>query len=107
MSITIRDVAKQAGVSVSTASRALNDRVDVSDAVRARVLAAARDLDYTVNHHARVLKGAASKTLGIILYNTSSLTFNATMTRGIYDLATPRGYSLLVYNSQGDAEMEL
>jgi DNA-binding LacI/PurR family transcriptional regulator len=53
-----------------------------------------------------VLKGAASKTLGVILYNTASLTFNATMMRGIYDLATPRGYSVLVYNSQGDAELE-
>jgi LacI family transcriptional regulator len=107
MPITIRDVARQSGVSVSTASRALNGRVDVSDDVRTRVLAAARDLNYTVNLHARVLKGAASKTLAIILYNTASLTFNATMTRGIYDIATPRGYSVMVFNSQGDAELEL
>lgn len=107
MPITIRDVAKQAGVSISTASRALNGRMDVSDEVRARVLAAANDLHYTVNQHARVLKGAASKTLGIILYNTSSLTYNATLTRGIYDIATPRGYSLMVYSSQGEAELEL
>jgi LacI family transcriptional regulator len=107
MPVTLRDVAKLSGVSVSTTSRALNDRVDVSPEVRSRVLAAARTLNYTVNHHARVLKGAASKTLGLILFNSNSLTFNATMTRGIYDIATEEGYSLIVCNSNGSAEMEL
>lgn len=81
--------------------------MDVSDEVRTRVLEAARNLNYTVNHHARVLKGAASKTLGLILYNTESLTFNAVMTRGIYDIATPQGYSMIVCNSNAGAEMEL
>jgi LacI family transcriptional regulator len=75
--------------------------------VRARVLAAARTLNYTVNHHARVLKGAASKTLGLILFNSGSLTFNATMTRGIYDTATAQGYSLIVCNSNSSAELEV
>ncbi|MBX2999649.1 MAG: LacI family DNA-binding transcriptional regulator [Caldilineaceae bacterium] len=107
MSVTLRDVARLSGVSVSTTSRALNDRLDVSEAVRARVLKAAQELNYTVNHQARVLKGAASKTLGLILYNTESLTFNAVMTRGIYDLATPNGYSVIVCNSNAGAEMEL
>src|SRR5687768_2232877 len=107
MPATLRDVAKLSGVSISTTSRALNDRVDVSPQVRSRVLAAARTLNYTVNHHARVLKGAASKTLGLILFNSNSLTFNATMTRGIYDTATAQGYSLIVCNSNGDADIEL
>ena len=106
MPVTLRDVARLSGVSVSTTSRALNERDDVSQEVRARVLAAARTLNYTVNQHARILKGAASKTLGLILYNTNSLTFNATMTRGIYDIASPLGYSLIVYNSHADAESE-
>lgn len=107
MPVTLRDVAKLSGVSVSTTSRALNDHADVSPEVRSRVLAAARALNYTGNHHARVLKGAASKTLGLILFNSNSLTFNATMTRGIYDIATKEGYSIIVCNSNGSAEMEL
>jgi LacI family transcriptional regulator len=107
VSATLRDVARLSGVSVSTTSRALNDHVNVSEEVRTRVLQAAQQLNYTVNHHARVLKGAASKTLGLILYNTESLTFNAVMTRGIYDVATPRGYSLIVCNSNAGAAMEL
>ena len=107
MPATLRDVAKLSGVSISTTSRALNDRLDVSPEVRTRVLAAAHTLNYTVNHHARVLKGAASKTLGLLLFNSNSLTFNATMTQGIYDTATEAGYSLIVCNSNGSADLEL
>ena len=107
LAVTIRHVAGRAGVSVSSASRALSGHVDVSDDVRTRVLAAAEDLHYTVNLHARALKGIASKTLGVILYDADALTFNATMTRGIHTIATPKGYSLIVCNSRGDAEMEL
>ncbi|RIK54933.1 MAG: LacI family transcriptional regulator [Chloroflexi bacterium] len=106
MSVTIRDVARRAGVSVSTASRALNNRDDVSEAVRRRVVTAARELHYTGNPHARALKGVTSKTLGVILYDTHALTFNANMTRGIYDVTTPQGYSVIVISSNGDAETE-
>ncbi len=107
MSVTLRDVALRAGVSVSTASRALNARLDVSAAVRTRVLDAAQALQYTVNPHARALKGVTSKTLGIMLYDTHALTFNATVMRGIYDVATPRGYSVIVCTTSGNPEQEL
>lgn len=106
MSSTLRDVALRAGVSVSTASRALNDRLDVSDAVRSRVLDAALSLNYSVNPHARALKGVTSKTLGVMLYDTHALTFNASMMRGIYDIATPQGYSVIVCATGGDAAQE-
>jgi LacI family transcriptional regulator len=106
MSATLRDVALRAGVSVSTASRALNDRLDVSDAVRTRVLDAADALNYTVNPHARALKGVTSKTIGVMLYDTHALTFNASMMRGIYDVATPQGYSVIVCTTGGDAAQE-
>ena len=72
MVATIRHVAKRAGVSVSTASRALNGRGEVSKDVRARVLAAAADLNYTANLHARALKGATTRTLGVLLSDTGA-----------------------------------
>lgn len=106
MTATIRDVAKRSGVSVSTASRALNDRIDVSKDVRARVLAAASELNYTVNLHARALKGATSKTLGVILYDTNALSFNASLMHGVHDVATPRGYSIITCNASANAEAE-
>jgi LacI family transcriptional regulator len=97
---TIRDVARRASVSVSTASRALNGRHDVSPDVRARVLAAARELNYTANQHARALKGATAKTLGVVLSDTGAFSFNARLMIGIYDAATPRGYSVIVCDSR-------
>lgn len=106
MVTTIRDVAKHANVSVSTASRALNGRDDVSKDVRARVLAAAGELNYTANLHARALKGATAKTLGVLLADTSAFSFNARLMSGVYDAATPRGYSVIVCDAQNSAEAE-
>jgi DNA-binding LacI/PurR family transcriptional regulator len=103
---TIRDVARQANVSVSTASRALNGRDDVSKDVRARVLAAARELNYTANQHARALKGATAKTLGVVLSDTNAFSFNARLMSGVYDAATPRGYSVIVCDSRWNADVE-
>ena len=106
MAITIRDVARQSKVSVSTASRALNGRIDVSDEVRARVLAAAQALHYTANLHARALKGATTKTLGVVLFDTSAFSFSARLMSGVYDAATPRGYSVIVCDANGSAAAE-
>ena len=56
MRVTLRDVAERSQVSISTASRALNGRSDVRKEVQERVLAAARELQYTANQHARALR---------------------------------------------------
>jgi LacI family transcriptional regulator len=96
---TIRDVARLANVSISTTSRALNGRDDVSPDVRARVLAAARSLKYTANLHARALKGATARTIGVLLADTAAFSFNAPLLSGIYDAATPRGYAVIVCNA--------
>jgi len=57
MRVTVREVANLAGVSVATASYALNDRTEVSSATRRRVKEAARVLNYHANHAARGLRG--------------------------------------------------
>jgi LacI family transcriptional regulator len=106
MAITLREVAKHSKVSISTASRALNGRLDVSKDVRARVLAAAQDLNYAANLHARALKGATSKTLGVILHDTGALAFSAALMGGIYDAATPRGFSVIVCNASSSPDVE-
>lgn len=106
MAITIRDVARQSQVSVSTASRALNGRDDVSKEVRARVLAAAQQLNYTANLHARALKGVTAKTLGVVLFETNAFSFSAPLMSGIYDAATPRGYGVIVCDARGQADAE-
>jgi LacI family transcriptional regulator len=107
MSITLREVAARSQVSISTASRALNGRSDVSKEVRDRVLSAAHELQYTANQNARALKGATSKILGVVLYDVRANTFNAPLMRGVYDAATPRGYSVIVCDgASAEAEQE-
>src|SRR3954468_4445410 len=64
---TIHDVAREAGVSIATVSRALNDRGDVSVATRERVRKAARDLDYTVDPAARALGSQHTRLVGVVV----------------------------------------
>ena len=66
--VTMKDVAKRAGVSQPTVSFVLNDRRDVSvaEATRARVLEAARELNFQPNQAARALRSNKSYTIGVI-----------------------------------------
>ena len=65
--VTIKDVAKAAGVSISTVSRVLNDRRDVDAGTRARVWAMIRQLNYVRNQSASNLKQQSTSAIGVIL----------------------------------------
>jgi LacI family transcriptional regulator len=106
MRVTLREVAQRSQVSISTASRVLNGRGDVRKEVQERVLTAARDLQYTVNQHARALREGTSRTLGVVLYDARATAFNGPLLRGVYDAATPRGYSVMVCDGGSSAEAE-
>ncbi|MBQ9263699.1 MAG: LacI family DNA-binding transcriptional regulator [Clostridia bacterium] len=71
MPATIRDLAKHCGLSVSAVSKALNGYSDISDATRAAVQRAARELDYHPNAHARALKSGRSYNLGVLFSDDS------------------------------------
>jgi LacI family transcriptional regulator len=64
---TIHDVAREAGVSIATVSRALNDKDDVSLATRERVREAARGLGYTVDPAARALGSQRTRLVGVVV----------------------------------------
>lgn len=76
MPITIRELSRQCGLSVSTVSKALNGYPDISEATRQRVVDAARSLGYHPNAHARALKSGRSYNLGVLFSdeNNSGLT---------------------------------
>lgn len=103
MNVTLREVAARSQVSISTASRALNGRGEISREVRERVLSAAQELQYTANPNARALKSATTRMLGVVLYEAGASTFNAPLMRGVYDAATPRGYSVIVCDAAASA----
>ena len=64
---TIRDVAREAGVSIATVSRALNDKGDVSVQTRERVQAAARELGYAVDPAARSLGARRTGLVAVVV----------------------------------------
>jgi LacI family transcriptional regulator len=103
---TIRDVARAAGVSVATVSRALSGEYPVSTAARARVHRAVRDLDYVVNAHARALSGTTSKVIAIVMQEAVT-PFFAYIAQGVEHEAAAHGRLCLVCTTHGDADREL
>lgn len=71
--ITIRDVARQAGVSVATVSRVLNNSTLVSADTREAVMKAVSELDYRPNANAQALATQVSDTIGVVVMDVSML----------------------------------
>lgn len=99
------DVAKRAGVSVTTVSHVLNDTRRVNDGTRERVLQAIEDLGYQPNMLARSLKTQRTFTIGLLLSDIQN-PFFTTVVRGVEDVALKRGYHLFLCNTDEDPERE-
>lgn len=102
VSATIRDVAREAAVSVASVSRALNGHSSVTGATRDRVIAAAAKLDYVPHFGARSLTMARTDTIGVVLPDLFGEFFSEII-RGIDHAAHARGLQLLLSNMHGDA----
>lgn len=103
LSITIKDVARQANVSVATVSRALNGHEHVAEAVRKRVSHVASELRYSPHHAARSLSSRRTHTIGVVLPDLHGEFFSELM-RGIDQVARERGLHLLVSSYHGHPE---
>lgn len=101
MTITIKDVAREARVSVATVSRALNGRQNVAEAVRHRVRDVADRLQYTPHHAARSLSSRRTHTVGVVLPDLYGEFFSELMF-GIDKVAREHGLHLLVSSYHGD-----
>lgn len=99
---TIRDVARQADVSVASASRAMNGLGNVTEATRLRVVGAAKALKYVPHSAARSLSTRRTDTVGVLLPDLYGEFFSEII-RGIALEARGRGLHLLLSNSHGDA----
>lgn len=101
MSVTIKDVAREANVSVATVSRALNGHENVAEQVRKRVLEVADRLRYSPHHAARSLSSRRTHTIGVVLPDLYGEFFSGLM-RGIDQVARERGLHLLVSSYHGN-----
>ena len=103
---SITEVARLAGVSTATASRVVSSAdYPVSPATRARVLDAARTLDYVPNALARGLLKSQIPVVAVIVHDITDPYF-AEVVRGVEDAASPAGYLVITCSSERDAERE-
>ncbi|MCT8975734.1 LacI family transcriptional regulator [Clostridium sp. CX1] len=106
MPASIKDVAKEAGVSIATVSRVLNDVDVVNEETKKKVLEAIDKLGYRPNIVARSLKTQRTKTIGIIIPDISSQIYPE-IVRGAEDVANIYDYNLMLCNSDLDPEKEM
>jgi LacI family transcriptional regulator len=103
---SITEVARQAGVSIATASRVMASAdYPVSAATRARVLDAAQALDYVPNALARGLLKSQIPVVGVIVHDITDPYF-AELVRGVEDAASPEGYLVITCSSDRDPAQE-
>lgn len=95
---TIRDVAKLAGISVSTVSRYLNKSGYVNTETEQSIKAAIEKLNYAPNQVARGLAGKKTNTIALILPDISNLFFSD-LARAVEDVASTYGYTVIFGNS--------
>lgn len=104
---TLKDVAREVGVHVSTVSRALSPatRHLITDEIAARILEASRRLDYRPNPAAYSLRTNRTLTIGIVVPDITNSIFPP-MIRGLEDVLAPQGYAALVVNTDLNSERE-
>jgi LacI family transcriptional regulator len=103
--LTIRDVARKAGVSVGTVSRVLNRKETVHADIRQRVHQAIDVLGYSPNYVAQSMRSRTTQTIGCIIREISIPPL-AAFVRAAHDVLHEAGYALLLTNSEGNAERE-
>jgi LacI family transcriptional regulator len=105
--VTVRDVARKAGVHPGTVSRVLNPerRHLISEETAKRVERAAKDLRYEANQIARGLRTRQSFTVGVLIPDLTNPLFPP-MVRGIEDYLDPFGYTALLTNTDSDPDRE-
>lgn len=102
--VTIKDVAKAAGVSYATVSRVINDQ-SVSADKRARVNRAIHELGYVANPSARSLAGGSTRVVGVIVPNLGNEYINQVL-QGIDEALRQHDYDLMLYTTQQRADKE-
>src|SRR5215211_4457794 len=104
-STTMKRIAGELGVSITTVSKVLNNHDDISPATRARVMAKVEELGYRPNAVARSLTLRRTHTLGIVIPDLMH-SFFVEIIAGIEPVASVRGYGLLLCSSGEDPRKE-
>lgn len=104
--ITIYDVAREAGVSMATVSRVVNNNPNVKPSTRKKVSDVIDRLNYRPNAVARGLASKKTTTVGVIIPDVTNLYFSS-LARGIDDIASMYNYNIVLANSDGNTAKEI
>lgn len=103
--VTMKEIAKKLGVSVSTVSRALKDSPELHKDTKLRIVEMAKSMNYQYNLLAQSLRISKSKVLGVIVPELTSHFFSSNIS-GIQDTAYKRGYNIMICQSNESFEQE-
>ena len=103
--ITIKDVARKAGVSISTVSHVINGTKHVNEDTAAKVRKAIDELNYKTNVFAKNLKSQRTRRIGVVVLDMCGLFFPY-VTRKIFDIAAENGYGITFYDTNGNFDQE-
>lgn len=104
MAATIKDIARETGLSLATISKYINGG-NLREKNRVAIERAIKKLDYHVNEYARGLKSKKSRTVGMVLPELSNL-FNMKIVSVIERILQEQGYSVIICDSQNNLEQE-
>jgi len=103
--ITLKMVAEKAGVSVNTASRAINNKSDINEETKKKVLKIAQELGYVQNATAVALRTKKTRTLGVVIADNRN-PFYAEVLNGMEVAAREKNYHIILANTQRDYKKE-
>lgn len=106
MGITMKDIAREAGVSITTVSKIINNKdMNISEQTRQRVLEIAKRENYTPNAMAKSLRAKTSNFIGVILPDITN-PFFSTIVRGVEDTAKRYGFGVVFCNTDNNPQRE-
>ena len=105
MSVTIRKIAEDLNLAVSTVSKALRDSHEISDETKRRILDYARKLEYIPNPYAGSLKNKTTKNIAVVVPEVAD-TFFSNAINGIELVARAKGYHVMIYLTHESRERE-
>jgi len=103
--VSMADLARELGVSMTTVSRALSDHHSIGAATKQRVLKLAKKLNYQPNHLAAALRKGQSRLLGVVVPYIEGKFFPSVI-QGIEQAASKAGFSVIVCQSHEDVQLE-
>lgn len=103
--VTLKDIAKEAGVSTAAVSKALQNKPDIGESTSRRIRAIADSLGYKPNHLAKSLRIGHSDVLGVLIPDNCN-PYNALVIKGVEKTARERGYTVIVANTDENPDIE-